>query len=564
MKLVSNKVMKLTILFLMFIYPWNICIAGGTTNRTYYIKAGVKTTGNGKVYVSESMEENVPISKYTSSMELNTIKQEWVDTTKVNGNSYSGTEYKKYPTQKNYYFYAQPENNYFFHYWEDADGNFIDNVNPALIPIRRTSSEATTFITAVFGSEPKSYDNYYRIKSAQSDKYMSLAGDYLNIQSMIGSASNATTYTGIVGIFNRTSNLLEKDIILIDDYLSNPSTVFSIRGFNSTTDCDVVAQGVNLKKIVSGIFHGTNAGDVPLVCNGITLVQSEQNPEGKKALIRMTANYMGNNEMKGFLCDVNKKVRAKYEKIQVTDEENQTKEIPLPDEDKTDWILEPLTEASMETSYFGAEPNPNITADGKYYTTMYTAFPYKLKDGVKAYYVKSVDESNRVECLEIEDVVPAFTAVLLECNSTDPKENRLVPYIYDVPAVVPASENLLKGVIDLYNGKTPAEYRTANNQETMRVLNVNSDGKLGFYKLASSRTYMTSNKAYLSLPSSSSGVKDLSLKFVDEGDPTGVIDVRYSDEMTCPRQGIYDLQGRKVENPTNGLYIINGKKVLIK
>ena len=27
---------------------------------------------------------------------------------------------------------------------------------------------------------------------------------------------------------------------------------------------------------------------------------------------------------------------------------------------------------------------------------------------------------------------------------------------------------------------------------------------------------------------------------------------------------IYDLQGRKVENPTKGLYIVNGKKVVIK
>lgn len=27
---------------------------------------------------------------------------------------------------------------------------------------------------------------------------------------------------------------------------------------------------------------------------------------------------------------------------------------------------------------------------------------------------------------------------------------------------------------------------------------------------------------------------------------------------------IYDLQGRKVENPSKGIYIINGKKVLVK
>jgi hypothetical protein len=29
-------------------------------------------------------------------------------------------------------------------------------------------------------------------------------------------------------------------------------------------------------------------------------------------------------------------------------------------------------------------------------------------------------------------------------------------------------------------------------------------------------------------------------------------------------EGIYDLQGRKVENPTKGLYIVDGKKMLLK
>ena len=29
-------------------------------------------------------------------------------------------------------------------------------------------------------------------------------------------------------------------------------------------------------------------------------------------------------------------------------------------------------------------------------------------------------------------------------------------------------------------------------------------------------------------------------------------------------KAIYDLQGRKVVNPTNGIYVVNGKKVLVK
>ncbi|MCR5315523.1 MAG: hypothetical protein K6E52_06480 [Bacteroidaceae bacterium] len=30
------------------------------------------------------------------------------------------------------------------------------------------------------------------------------------------------------------------------------------------------------------------------------------------------------------------------------------------------------------------------------------------------------------------------------------------------------------------------------------------------------------------------------------------------------QEGIYDLQGRKVNQPSRGLYIVNGKKVMIK
>ena len=43
--------------------------------------------------------------------------------------------------------------------------------------------------------------------------------------------------------------------------------------------------------------------------------------------------------------------------------------------------------------------------------------------------------------------------------------------------------------------------------------------------------------------------------------PTAIEEIM--DENT-KMKGIYDLQGRKVENPTNGLYIVDGKKMLIK
>ena len=45
-------------------------------------------------------------------------------------------------------------------------------------------------------------------------------------------------------------------------------------------------------------------------------------------------------------------------------------------------------------------------------------------------------------------------------------------------------------------------------------------------------------------------------------DFTGIEDIKAENELV---EGVYyDLNGRAVENPANGIYIINGKKVIIK
>jgi hypothetical protein len=298
-----------------------------------------------------------------------------------------------------------------------------------------------------------------------------------------------------------------------------------------------------IKNFTTDIFHGTNAGDNTINNKGVKTVASNGN-----VIIRMDMNCSG-EEVDAYLNESSNLVTA----LRVADGNT-----------GSEWILEPLTEASMETSYFGAEPLAKVTDGTKYYTTMYTAFPYKLMDGVKAYYVQSVS-GNKAKCVEISGVVPAYTAVILECNSTDPKQNRLVPNTRQVPSVVTPEDNLLKGVIDIVNGTTTSttpevNYRTANNQETMRVLNVNSKGVLGFYKYGG--TYMNTNKAYLDV-SSVTNAKSFTLEFV-EGEATGISEVRTLDPQTIHDGYYYDLQGRRVENPTHGLYIINGKKVFIK
>ena len=49
--------------------------------------------------------------------------------------------------------------------------------------------------------------------------------------------------------------------------------------------------------------------------------------------------------------------------------------------------------------------------------------------------------------------------------------------------------------------------------------------------------------------------------YILEMDYTGIDEVKGEDENV---KAFYDLQGRKVETPTKGIYIINGKKKLVK
>ena len=89
---------------------------------------------------------------------------------------------------------------------------------------------------------------------------------------------------------------------------------------------------------------------------------------------------------------------------------------------------------------------------------------------------------------------------------------------------------------------------------TIYVLASGTNG-VGFYKLANNAT-IAAGKAYLEVAPSASSFLD-----IDDG-TTGIDEVRSKTEEV--RSDYFDLQGRRVAKPTKGLYIVNGKKVIIK
>lgn len=246
-------------------------------------------------------------------------------------------------------------------------------------------------------------------------------------------------------------------------------------------------------------------------------------------------------------------------------------ELPVT-KDAAMWILEKVD----NTNYFGVKPSANMKGrDGKYYTTLYVDFPFKIIGDVKAYTIEGVNAKNvqgyyfaKVKELARQgDVVSAQTGVVLECNSINPADNQLLP---QGDETIQTSDNRLCGTFfgAAINGVTVkdgtgTEYNVTH--DNVRAFNLNTAdtrNPIGFYKVKNDVANIPGNKAFLVLTSTEAQAKGFVLEFEDGG-TTGIETIEDTKQNT--EDGVYyDLQGRRVENPTRGVYIVNGKKVTIK
>lgn len=236
------------------------------------------------------------------------------------------------------------------------------------------------------------------------------------------------------------------------------------------------------------------------------------------------------------------------------------------------WILEKVD----DTNYFGVKPSTNMRGrDGKYYTTLYVDFPFTIKGDVVAYTIEGVNAKNasgyyfaKVKKLAGKnDTVPAQTPVVLECSSTNPADNQLLPVGEELTEI---SDNRLCGIFfgaklegfEAKDGAGKSHFVTRDNIRAFNINTADSRNPIGFYKLNNTVTTIPGNKAFLVLTNAEAQAKGFVLEFEDGG-TTGIETIENSRHST--EDGVYyDLQGRRVENPTRGVYIVNGKKVVIK
>lgn len=164
---------------------------------------------------------------------------------------------------------------------------------------------------------------------------------------------------------------------------------------------------------------------------------------------------------------------------------------------------------------------------------------------IEAYKVK-VSEKGKATLTKVDNV-PAGTPVLLY---KDGGATENIPVMTGAAAV---TDN------DLVAG-TGATVETIDGEYTNMILN-NVGGNIGFY-FAAGQTVAT-NRAYLHFATSLAPEASSRMVMVFGDETTGINDttrLNNKEEIT----NIYNLSGQRVAQPTKGLYIVNGKKVIIK
>ena len=171
-------------------------------------------------------------------------------------------------------------------------------------------------------------------------------------------------------------------------------------------------------------------------------------------------------------------------------------------------------------------------------------------DDIKAYIVSAFKPSTgEVTLTRITDV-PANTGIVVKGAAGT----------YSIPMGLGETivSNMLRGVT------TNTVLNKVEGDNTNYVL-AKKNGNLGFYAVVDGST-LSAGKAYLPLPTASlpSGARSIKLVFEDGG-TTGISEASpLNDNGELINDNVYDLQGRRVEKPTRGLYVVNGRKVVIK
>lgn len=353
---------------------------------------------------------------------------------------------------------------------------------------------------------------FYRFRNAErTGEYISLTNDKFNftkaISTACGGLSNASSSAGQARALECVGKYLQTDIHMVEDEeCIDPASVIYAQKRNTNTsnyDYNLIGQGTSLLTLTSGKYPSSI---FPLTFQDRYINIKYSSGSGANSL------YIASIELKATSSIANLGIRYFVDNngtFAISESSSAT---------NAKWYIEPITHFNVK---------PEVEFGGKYYTTLYVPYAFKLSGQVLNAYVVTVINADGT--LELEKVatagetVPAGTPVLLECGSNVVADCQLIPTgspLFTAPDVTVTSDapvastatnytgtNLLKGnyycnTDGTLTFPTPsgtssfnANHFTAPTNPQKYVIGITASGKLGFVKATG--TAMPANKAWL-------------------------------------------------------------------
>ena len=219
----------------------------------------------------------------------------------------------------------------------------------------------------------------------------------------------------------------------------------------------------------------------------------------------------------------------------------------------------------------------SVNANTAGYATAYTAFPYVMPAGADGYIVTETAEGETIKAKQKYPAgaeVPANAPLLIKNAEAGVTLNPVV-LGKTVEAYPYAEENLLHGTRLESDGVTTDVDGTGNYYYYKLSYKLDAEknpvpDSYGFYRgKADGSAFAMKNTltAYLALPKSSGLVNNLRISIDNEDGPATSIQTNRLPADNMP-QSVYTLSGVRVNAAGNrlpkGIYIVNGKKVVIK
>ena len=202
------------------------------------------------------------------------------------------------------------------------------------------------------------------------------------------------------------------------------------------------------------------------------------------------------------------------------------------------WYIAPIIETVSAVS-----PDA-VAAEADVYQSFANGYDCQIANADVMYVESQSDGYAHVE-QAANNYVPAGTGVVLKAKKGATISIRPISGTYD--------DNLTT------NNILVAGDGTTSVAEGNFMLAYNSTDEIAkFYAIGSAGYVVPANKAYL--PAMANPVKALMLSF---GEETGIKTIG-DEQLTIDNATIYNIAGQRVQNATKGLYIVNGKKVLVK